>query len=245
MAPEPNRDMRMWLVIPAAGSGERLGETTPKQYLPLGGETVIRHALSAFASHSLISGIVLVLALQDRWWASNDPGIGKPLILIDGGKHRCHSVLNGLNALARKMREDDWVIIHDAVRPCLCTSDVNKLISEVIEDPVGGLLAAPVIDTVKTAGDDRRVTGTVDRGTLWRAMTPQMFRFGLLREALAAAVAAGHDVTDEAQAVEMAGHRPRIVIGRADNIKLTLPEDLVLAEAILAAREDEAAAVPA
>lgn len=245
MVSAASRDMRMWLVIPAAGSGERMGDTTPKQYLPLASQTVIRHALSAFAGHELISGIVLVLAPQDRWWASNDPGVGKPLILIDGGEHRCQSVLNGLNALARKMREDDWVVIHDAVRPCLYTSDFNKLISEVIGDPVGGLLAAPVIDTVKTAGDDRRVAGTVDRSALWRAMTPQMFRFGLLRAALDAAVAAGSHVTDEAEAVEMAGHRPRIVSGRSDNIKLTLPEDLILAEAILAARAIEAEAVPA
>ncbi len=239
MSTDTTPDMRMWLVVPAAGSGVRMGEPTPKQYLSLAGSTVIRHALSAFTDHPLITGMVLVVAPQDQWWASNDPGFGKPLILIDGGEERSHSVLKGLNALARKMREDDWVVIHDAVRPCLRTSDFNKLVSEVIDDEVGGLLASPVVDTIKTAGSGSRVAETLKRSTMWRAMTPQIYRYGILKDALTAIIERGESVTDEAEAVERAGHLPRLIQGRADNIKITHPEDLQLAEAILTARASQ------
>jgi 2-C-methyl-D-erythritol 4-phosphate cytidylyltransferase len=148
-------------------------------------------------------------------------------------------VLSGLEALADRAAADDWVLVHDAARPCLSTAEIEALFSEIGDDPVGGLLALPLADTLKRADDEHRVAATVPRAGLWRALTPQMFRYGLLREALAAAVAAGVAVTDEAAAMERAGHRPALVAGSGANLKVTTPEDLALAEAVLRARKEQ------
>lgn len=229
---------RAWAVVPAAGSGRRMGAATAKQYLMLRGRPLLAHALAPLLGCRRIEAVVLVVAPDDtRWQEAISPG---PRILTaPGGAERCHSVLNGLEALADRAADDDWVLVHDAARPCLPAADVEALFEQLEQDPVGGLLALPLADTLKRADDEHRVAATVPREGLWRALTPQMFRYGLLRQALAAAVAAGDCVTDEAAAIERAGHRPALVAGSGANLKVTTPADLALAEAVLRAREKQ------
>ena len=226
---------RAWAVVPAAGSGRRMGAVVAKQYLALCGRPLLAHALAPLFACRHLTAVVLVVAPGDqRWQALLRPG--ERLLTADGGTERCHSVLNGLERLAGVAAEDDWVLVHDAARPCLSGEELEALFSALRDDPVGGLLALPLSDTLKAADDDHRVRETVPREGLWRALTPQMFRYGLLRSALEQAMEAGTVVTDEAAAMELAGHRPALVAGRAGNIKVTSPEDLVLAEAVLRQR---------
>ena len=216
-----------WVVIPAAGVGSRMRADRPKQYLPLAGRTILEHTLDCFLEHPQLRGLVVSLALDDPWWPSlicaGDPRIHR----AEGGVERADSVLGGLRLLNELgAEESDWVLVHDAARPNLVPEDLDKLLTELAEDPVGGLLAVPVRDTLKRAGADGRVLDTVDRSVIWQAYTPQMFRLGMLRDALAGALSAGVAVTDEASALEWAGHSPRLIEGRADNLKITRPEDL-------------------
>ena len=231
-----------WAVVPAAGIGRRMGAEKPKQYLKLLDKTVIEHSLAPFCAHPLIAGIVVVIAEDDPHWqtlaVSRHPKISRAA----GGEERCHSVLNGLNHLAARAAEDDWVLTHDAARPCVKSADLDLLIAAVKDHAVGGLLAAPLSDTVKRAeqggvpaecpatGATYEVQTTVNRDGLWRALTPQMFRLAPLRESLAAVVAQQGVATDEAQAMESQGYKPRLVPGGAHNIKIARPEDLALAE---------------
>jgi 2-C-methyl-D-erythritol 4-phosphate cytidylyltransferase len=228
---------RAFAVVPAAGSGRRMGTEVAKQYLPLRGRPVLAHALAPLLGCARIEAIVLVVAAGDsRWREIVAPG--EAVLTAVGGAERCHSVLHGLGRLADLAADDDWVLVHDAARPCLSLEDVESLFTALADDPVGGLLAVPLADTLKAADEAGRVARTVARDGLWRALTPQMFRYGLLRDALAAAIAAGVAVTDEAAAIEHAGHRPVLVAGRAANIKVTGPADLALAEAVLRCREE-------
>lgn len=220
----------VWVVIPAAGVGKRMNADRPKQYLPLGGKTVIEHTLHRFVVHPAITGVVLALDAEDAYWASLDIVADKPLHTVTGGRERCHSVLNALVHLGKLLDEDDWVLVHDAARPCLSEPDVDVLLDTLGNDPVGGLLATPVKDTIKRADRDLRIDATVDRTRLWHALTPQMFRLGLIARALEQSLADEFLVTDEASAVEHIGLKPRLVEGRADNIKITRPEDLAVAE---------------
>ena len=222
--------MRYWAVVPAGGVGRRMGAALPKQYLPLAGFSVIVHALHTLLQHPRISGAVVVIGAGDIWWERIRLAPEKPLLQATGGEERCHSVLNGLQALAAWAAPDDWVLVHDAARPCLLVADLDRLMTTLQDDPVGGLLAVPVRDTLKRADPEGRVCATVDRADLWHALTPQMFRFNLLRDALQDALARNLLVTDDAAAMEAAGWAPRLVEGRADNIKITRPEDLALAE---------------
>ncbi len=224
---------RHWVVIPAAGVGARMKADRPKQYLPLRGRTVIEHTLACFTHHPGISGIVVALSPDDPYWASLHIDSDVPLHVATGGQERCHSVLNALHLLAQHADADDWVLVHDAARPCLTRTDIDKLCTELESDEVGGILAVPVRDTMKRADGEGRISATEDRNGLWHALTPQMFRLGLLMQALEQALADGFVVTDEASAVEHAGLRPKLVEGRADNIKVTRPEDLALAEFFL------------
>jgi 2-C-methyl-D-erythritol 4-phosphate cytidylyltransferase len=219
-----------WAVVPAAGAGRRMGTAIPKQYLPLAGLAVIVHTLDTLLTHPRISGVVVARGVEDGWWESIRLQAGKPLLQVKGGQERCHSVLNALYALQELAEPDDWVLVHDAVRPCLRRSDLDVLMDTLVDDPVGGLLAVPVRDTMKRAGADGRVTATEDRTGLWHALTPQMFRLKVLLKALQQALQRGLLVTDDASAVEALGLAPRLVEGRADNIKITRPEDLALAE---------------
>lgn len=221
----------LWAVIPAAGTGARFGGETPKQYLPLAGATVIEWALRPFLSRDDVARIVVVVAPGDDRWPQVRPA-SERVVSVAGGAERAQSVLNGLEALAEFARPGDRVLVHDAARPCLADEDLARLL-EAADDAGGGLLAAPVQDTLKLADGDGRVSGTLDRRGTWRALTPQVFRYRDLREAIRSALSAGDSVTDESAAMEKAGARPKLVPGRADNIKITRPEDLPLAEFIL------------
>lgn len=225
--------MKHWVIIPAAGVGARMKADRPKQYLPLRGKTVIEHTLGCFTHHPAIAGIVVALSPDDPYWPELHIDSAVPLHVVDGGQERCHSVLNALRLLAQHADADDWVLVHDAARPCLSRADIDKLCAELQNDEVGGILAVPVRDTMKRSDREGRISTTEDRRTLWHALTPQMFRLEPLTQALEQALADGFVVTDEASALEHAGLRPKLVEGRADNIKVTRPEDLALAEFFL------------
>jgi 2-C-methyl-D-erythritol 4-phosphate cytidylyltransferase len=229
---------RYWAMVPAAGAGKRMDSAVPKQYLSLAGRPVIAHTLASLLDHPRIDGVAVAISAGDEWWptVAAELNAAKPLRVVTGGAERCHSVLNGLEALSAPAQPEDWVLVHDAARPCLTAGDLDRLIDTLADDPVGGLLAVPVRDTLKQADDAGRVAATVDRSRLWHALTPQMFRLGMLHEALRAALARGLLVTDEAAAMEAAGFAPRLVEGRADNLKITRPEDLALAEFYLTRR---------
>ncbi len=224
-----------WAVVPAGGVGRRMGAGVPKQYLPLAGRPVIEHTLERLAAEPRVAGIAVAVAEGDARWARVRPPAGATVLTAPAGAERPWSVLAALRRLAAEgVPEAAWVLVHDAVRPCVRTADVTRLIDTLADDPVGGLLAVPVRDTLKAVADDGRVRETVPRERLWHALTPQMFRLGALAEALERALADGAAVTDDAAAMERAGHRPRVVEGSADNIKITRPEDLALAELLLA-----------
>ncbi|WP_333984195.1 2-C-methyl-D-erythritol 4-phosphate cytidylyltransferase [Ectopseudomonas khazarica] len=218
---------RFWLVIPAAGIGARMAADRPKQYLQVAGRSILEHTLQRFLDHPALRGVVVSLAADDPYWpllaVASDPRIRRAA----GGRERADSVLAGLETLKNEgAADDDWVLVHDAARPNLAQEDLQRLLDSLADDPVGGLLAVPARDTLKRAGADGRVQETVDRSVIWQAYTPQMFRLGALRQALAQALWAQVAITDEASAMEWAGLAPRLVEGRADNLKVTRPEDL-------------------
>lgn len=222
-----------WALIPAAGVGRRFGSALPKQYLELAGQRVIDHVLELLLAHPAISGCVVALDDADGYWPEG-PFADHPRVQrVSGGSERCYSVRNAISALAGRAGDDDWVLVHDAARPCLRRSDLDALLHALTDEPVGALLAVPVHDTVKQAGEGGRIVRTVARTGLWRAYTPQAFRLGLLRHALDSALARDLVVTDDASAVELLGLAPRLIEGHADNIKITRPQDLALARFFL------------
>ncbi len=273
--------MRYWLVMPAAGVGTRFGGRIPKQYAALRGRTVIEWALAPFLADGRCAGAAVALASGDTWWAKVAERI--PAVTVcQGGSDRSESVRNALLALNRRAAKDDWVLVHDAARPCLPAADLDRLIAQLETHPVGGILALPVADTLKRAlradgvpnaaasasalpataapaittraapvgapkgaaasksaseASAPAIEVTVERVGLWRAVTPQMFRFGLLLTALETTLAGKRFPTDESQALEWQGHQPLLVEGSAANIKVTTVADLALAESVLAARE--------
>ncbi|MEE4099938.1 2-C-methyl-D-erythritol 4-phosphate cytidylyltransferase [Pseudomonas viridiflava] len=216
-----------WAVIPAAGIGARMAADRPKQYLQLGSLTILEHSLLSFLDHPRLKGLVISLAVDDPYWPALPCALDSRIQRVDGGKERSGSVLNALLHLhAQGANDDDWVLVHDAARPNLARSDLDNLLSELADDPVGGLLAVPARDTLKRADSNGRVTETVDRSMIWQAYTPQMFRLGALHRALADSLVSDVSITDEASAIEWAGQSPRLIEGRSDNIKVTRPEDL-------------------
>lgn len=223
--------MNGWFVVPAAGLGRRFGGPAPKQYQILAGKTVIEHCLERLLRLHVL-GIVVVIHPDDRHWRELALSAHPQIHTVDGGRERVDSVGNGLKFLRPQLADDDWVLVHDVARPCVRSSDIHRLIDATSRTEVGGILATPVSDTLKRVDTDR-ILGTEDRARLWAAMTPQMFRYGLLCQALEQASREGHLVTDEAEAVERLGLAPIVVAGKRDNIKITHAEDLVLAEAIL------------
>jgi 2-C-methyl-D-erythritol 4-phosphate cytidylyltransferase len=229
-----NQAPRYFALIPAAGVGARMAADGPKQYLHLGGKPMLRHTIDAFLSSDRISHTFVVVSADDGQIDAVAPAHGVS-VLRCGGATRMESIRNGLAAmaaLAEPVRDNDWVLVHDAARPGLNRELIDKLILEVGAHPVGGLLALPVVDTVKRAGAG--AVSTISRDGLWLAQTPQMFRLALLREALAAATDAAA-VTDDASAVEAIGHAPMLVEGHPRNLKVTLPRDIRIAEMYLAA----------
>ena len=222
---------RFFAIVPAAGSGARFGADVPKQYLNLNGRPLIYHTLSVLCACPDISHVWVVLSPGDDFWAGfdwNDLGT-KLRVACVGGSTRADSVRAGLDAASEEALEDDWVLVHDAARPCLSLPALQHLMRELLGDPVGGILALPVADTLKRADADGRILATEPREGLWQAQTPQMFRFGLLRKALAHA----SGLTDEAGAVEALGYRPRLIPGESTNLKVTFPADLIVAGHIL------------
>lgn len=224
---------RFIALVPAAGSGSRLGAALPKQYLKLHGKTILEHTLALLLQVPALSRVHLVLSPDDTLFAdlgiSTDPRLN---ILHCGGGSRAETVGNGLQAIAEEMDANDWVLVHDAARPCLQASEVMRLIDTLRTDPVGGLLALPVADTLKRADSHGHVSATVPRDGLWRAQTPQMFRYGTLKQALKPPHTI--EITDEASAIEALGLAPRLVMGSEKNIKITYAHDLALAESWLA-----------
>lgn len=221
------------VIIPAAGSGSRMAAELPKQYLPLLGMSLIETTLKTFIACERLASINVVLSAQDSYWDKNLAKLNADLrVLRCGGKTRADSVLNGLQALSNEISEQDWVLVHDAARPGLTLALLNHLLDTLEHDVVGGLLAIPLADTLKRADNQQRVASTESREALWQAQTPQMFRYGLLKRAL---IEAGGAPTDEAQAVEALGLQPQLVVGELRNFKITYPQDLAIAAAILRA----------
>lgn len=224
---------RIWFVIAAAGASARFGGTTPKPYLRIAGRSLLEHALRALGSLPGVAGGVVVTAAGDRRFARLPRAARRNVVAVTGGPTRAVSVLNGLQALVTAAPED-WVLVHDAARPCVPRADLAALLAACRHDAVGGLLAVPVADTLKQADDEGdRSARTVPRDRLWRALTPQMFRHGRLVRALMRALGEGFDATDEAAAIEGLGLKPRLVEGSPLNVKVTRPADLVLAQAAM------------
>lgn len=226
----------IWAVLPAAGRGSRFGGERPKQYLEVAGRPLIAHALDALLAHPGVAGVVVALAADDPLWPGWDEFAGRPLLTCVGGDSRAASVLAALQVLPDAVRGDDFVLVHDAARPNLALADLEQLLERGRADPVGAILAAPVRDTLKRAGDDGGIDGTEPRERLWRALTPQLFRRLQLTRALQSAAEAGVEVTDEAMALERQGLRPLLVEGREDNFKVTTPADLARFEFELSRR---------
>ncbi|MCA1978171.1 MAG: 2-C-methyl-D-erythritol 4-phosphate cytidylyltransferase [Thiobacillus sp.] len=224
--------MKHYALIPAAGSGTRMGGMVEKQYLDLNSVPMIAHAMMVLAREPRIARIFVVLSPTDRRWNNYEwQGWEERIeVLRCGGRTRAETVLNGLDAISKICDPDDWVLVHDAARPCLPDELLARLIDGLADDPVGGLLAVPVADTLKRATADARVAATVPRAGLWQAQTPQMFRHGSLTQALRAA---GADMTDEASAIEQWGLHPKLVESDSRNLKVTYPQDLELAGMIL------------
>ena len=229
--PQPgSRRAHCYAVLPAAGVGARMGGGLPKQYLKLQGVTLLEHSLRTLLANPEIRLVVVALHARDEWAADLELLKDPRVVTTTGADERSGSVLAGLKVLANQASSRDWVLVHDAARPCLRQAELQTLISTVVSSSVGGLLAEAVVDTVKAVDDECRVTQTLDRTRLWRAQTPQMFPLGELAEALEQAQARGVAITDEASAMELAGHSVQIVAGAASNLKVTVPEDIALAE---------------
>ncbi len=226
----------VWAVVPAAGRGTRFGGEVPKQYLQVGGRPLLAYTLDALLAHPAVAGVVVALAADDPWWPGWSDHAGKPVLTCTGGASRAASVLAAMAALPESVRADDFVLVHDAARPNLAPADLDRLLEQGRADPVGAILAAPVRDTLKRAGDDGGIDRTEPRERLWRALTPQLFRRLQLSRALQAAADAGVEVTDEAMALERQGARPLLVEGREDNFKVTTPADLARFEFELSRR---------
>lgn len=223
-------------LVPAAGGGSRFGGSLPKQYQLVCGQPMIYRTVARLIECASINAVFVILSRDDRWWNSEDAhGLGPKLqTLRCGGATRAESVLNALTCIATDFDASDWVLVHDAARPLIRPTAIDALIREVGDDPAGGLLAFPAADTMKRADDEQRVTATESRAMLWHAQTPQMFPLALL---LGALQEAPPDITDDAQAIERLGLKPRLVLGHRDNVKITFPEDLEWAEAIIQAEK--------
>tara|TARA_R110000824_G_scaffold288508_3_gene476824 strand:- start:163059 stop:163772 length:714 start_codon:yes stop_codon:yes gene_type:complete len=228
-----HQNQKCWALVPAAGIGKRFGSDTPKQYLKLHNREILAWTLQTLRDLPYLEKIILVLHPDDDYFAASLAVQFPDLIIVEGGDERLNSVANGLQALHMLAADNDWVMVHDAVRPCVMPEDINKLVVSMQHDDVGGVLASPVKDTLKRSDAAMQVVDTPDRSQYWLAATPQLFRFGVLRNAMSAALQKGFLATDEAAAVEALGLAVKLVEGRSDNIKITSPEDLKLAEFLL------------
>ncbi|MFC3115215.1 2-C-methyl-D-erythritol 4-phosphate cytidylyltransferase [Cellvibrio fontiphilus] len=221
-----------WVVVPAAGVGARMGAKLPKQYLTLLNKTVIEHTLTQLLSVPSIAGIYVAIGAEDDCWCQLPIASHAAIHRVDGAAERAGSVLNALVVLSEIAKSDDWVLVHDAARPCIRRRDIEKLIQQVSDHSVGGILGVPVSDTLKNVNDDI-IVSTTDRRKLWHAQTPQLFRLALLRDCLQRALIEGKNITDEASALEVYGYQPLMVKGSSTNLKITYPEDLAIATFLL------------
>lgn len=225
-----------YIIVPAAGEGTRMQQNMPKQYLELAGKAVLEHTLNALLAIPHIQHIVVALAPDDVFFEHLSASRHPRVMRVNGGTSRAASVLNALNALRTEAQAHDWILVHDAARPLVRQEDIHQLRTTLADHPVGGILASPVTDTLKRVGADLQIQQTLERDTLWRALTPQMCRYDLLKSALTTCLSKNIPVTDEAMALEYGGLNLQIVEGASDNIKITYPIDLLLAEQILANR---------
>ena len=228
-----NKD-KYFLVVPASGIGQRMNSTIPKQYIILeNGLTILDQCLNTILSNELISGFIVALDKKDSYFKTSEFAKDPKLISIaTGGKERFNSVLNALNALDQNAKPNDWVLVHDAARPCIRKEDINKLIEEVADDKVGGILANRIVDTVKQINNGGLVS-TIDRQKLYIAQTPQMFRYAILKDSIEKAIENNVHITDESEALESLNYSIRIVEGSSSNIKITTQEDIHLANYFL------------
>ncbi len=224
-------------IVPAAGVGSRMKADRPKQYLLIDNKTVLEHTIEKLLSHPLIEQVVVSITDGDPYFESLEIANHPKVIRVSGGKERADSVLSGLNWV-NQTQDEAWVLVHDAARPCVDLADITSLIESCMPHSIGGILATPVRDTMKRAREDQSISRTEDREGMWHALTPQLFKAAMLGEALKKALELGVSITDEASALEWIGEHPKLITGKASNIKITQPEDLALAEFYLS-REKE------
>jgi len=228
-----------WAIVPAAGSGQRFGAEVAKQFQRLGDHLIAQHSLSRLLNISCITKIIVPSDMTSPYWQQIPAAADTRVELVAGGVERVHSVLQGLLAIGDRADSDDWVLVHDMARPCITSGDINKLIGELADHAVGGILATSVTDTLKTVDAGNHIQATPDRSLYRAAQTPQMFRYGLLIKALETMLSDGQMPTDEASAIEYLGEQAKVVEGRRDNIKITHREDLIIAAAIMNQQEAE------
>lgn len=226
-------------VLPAAGIGKRMQTDCPKQYLTIGQKTILEYAVDSLLHHPRIKQIIVVIDLQDDRFQSLALAHHAKIQVVYGGEQRADSVMAGLQQAEQYINQSSWVLIHDAARPCLHPEDLDKLLEVTEHSKIGGILATPVRDTMKRGGVSTAVINqTLERQQLWHALTPQIFPFALLKDCLSGGIEKGIEITDEASALEYYGYQPLLIKGRSDNIKITYPEDLALAEFYLTRRND-------
>ncbi len=227
--------MSVWAIVPAAGLGSRIGGDTPKQYLKLDGVAVLQRTIAQLSRVKNIDTCVVALNAQDDYFAKLIMPKDMPIFTVTGGANRTDSVFNALDFLKnhQDLKDDDWILVHDAARPLVKPSEIENLLKTIEDSKIGGILATPATDTIKIAEGDNLIRKTINRDKVWLALTPQVFRFKVLNEALSKAKKGGFEVTDEAQAVEMLHYKPMLIRGSATNIKITYPEDLAYASFLL------------
>ena len=221
---------KSWGIVPAAGVGKRMQADRPKQYLPLNGCTVIEQTLTRLLQVEQLTAVIVAISAEDPYWPELAIAKHKRIQTAAGGKERADSVLSALQSISGQAMANDWVLVHDAARPCITKTDIECLINALQHHAVGGILGQASHDTLKSVDTELAIAETVDRSQIWRAFTPQMFRYGALKAALQQAADSGWVVTDDASAMELQGKHPKMIAGRADNIKITRPEDLALAQ---------------
>jgi 2-C-methyl-D-erythritol 4-phosphate cytidylyltransferase len=236
-----NASPSVWAVIAAAGTGSRLNASMPKQYLPINGCSLAEHTLRAVLGVAGIREITVAIAADDRYWNELPATMREQVRVVHGGMDRAESVWRAIGGFSAVAQENDWILVHDMARPCITPQLIESLMDALRDDPVGGLLAIPVVDTLKRADGTGHVVATLERGELWRAQTPQMFRCGVLMRALRHARDSGIACSDESMAVEAIGLQPRLVPGSEQNLKVTVVEDMQLAEYYLKRRRGETA----
>lgn len=233
MADHASSKPRYWAIIPAAGMSTRMKADKPKQYVMLAGQTILTRVVNLFSTHPAIEKVIVVLHAQDRWWSTLSFLHPEKILTVVGGKERVHSVFLGLSFLKDYAHSKDFILVHDAARPCLQSRDISRLIAALKNHDVGGLLGLPVVDTLKKVDAAESVEKTISREHLWQAQTPQCFRYGLLTTAIEKALSDDSIVTDESSAIEYTGVKPKMILGDVRNIKITFPDDIALAEKLI------------